>query len=94
MEEREEWRRKWQKRKEENLEKSECERERESGSSVGKGRREEGREEGRVEGGGLLRRCVTSAACWIEELCPAHFNPNSLREESERSNGALCRERK
>lgn len=29
---------------------------------------------------GLVRRGVTSAACWIEVLCPAHFNPNSLRE--------------
>lgn len=69
MEERKEGRRKWGESKEENLEKRE--RERESGSSVRKGG-----EEGRM--GGLVRRCVTSAACWIEEsrvrliLIPTH----------------------
>ena len=35
---------------------------------------------GRRRRGGLrlVHWCVTSVACWIEELCPADFNPNSL----------------
>lgn len=27
--------------------------------------------------------CVTSAACWIEVLCPADFNPDSLRNREQ-----------
>lgn len=34
-------------------------------------------------GSRLVHWCVTSAACWIEVLCPVDFNPNSLRNREQ-----------
>lgn len=41
------------------------------------------RRTGRRGGLQLVRWHVTSAACWIEVLCPADFNPNSLRNREQ-----------
>lgn len=70
--EKEKGRRKWEKSKKENLVKRERE--------CVRAECQKGQGWGRRGVLGLVRRGVTSAACWIEALCPAHFNPNSLRE--------------
>lgn len=44
---------------------------------------------GRRGGLWLVHWFVTSAACWIEELCPADFNPNSLGNQEQVPEQAL-----
>lgn len=41
------------------------------------------RSTGRRGGLWLVHWLVTSAACWIEVLCPADFNPNSLGNQEQ-----------
>lgn len=48
---------------------------------------------GRRGGLWLVHWYVTSAACWIEVLCPADFNPNSLRNREQVPVQALWGER-